>query len=142
MLGALSCLVLAVTVVAAVDDEVTERQPRLFYVSSTTSTTTLTTATFCYVASLTTLQGPSTCGRRKKRSMTVVDPLNNQKEIKISPQRALQLESEQGDEKELDSGLDISEKEGRLLNYWMTQTIMTTFYSYTGTSSIAQLLTL
>ena len=37
------------------------------------------------------------------------------------------------------SGMEISQKEGRFLNYWLTTTITTTFTTYTATSSVASL---
>ena len=129
--------------------DVSSRQPKLFYVSSTTSTTTLSTNTVCYVPSSTDLM-MLTC-KKKKRSI-LSDSIGTTSE-EISPAKSTQRFQEavekikvdiefndKEDINELISGLDLTEREGRFLNYWLTTTTTTTFTSFTGTSTVASLL--
>ena len=127
--------------------EVSSRQPKLFYVSSSTTTTTISTSTVCYVASATTAM--LTCKQKKKRSI-LSDGTTSEE---ISPAKSTQSFEEavekikvdiafndKEDINELISGLDLTEREGRYLNYWLTTTITTTFTSFTATSSVASLI--
>ena len=128
--------------------ELSTRQPKLFYVSSTTSTTTLSTQTVCYVASSTAIQ-MLTCKKRKKRNIltSILESPNNAGDIKPASSlktleeaiEKIENEIDGGQEEDLSSGLDISEKEGRFLNYWLTTTLTTTITTYTATSSVASL---
>ena len=53
-------------------DKLHRRQPKLFFVSSTSTTSTLTTATICYMTSNAALTNACSA-RRKKRSVLVTD---------------------------------------------------------------------
>merc|ERR1712115_449965 len=71
--------------------EAKSRDPRLFYVSTTTSTTTVLTATICFMttnAALTTA-----CGKRRKRFANSLVPLDGN----IDPSRVSTLEGETDD---------------------------------------------
>ena len=129
--------------------EVSSRQPKLFFVSSTTTTITLSTSTVCYVASTTEVQ-MLTCTKKKRSILSdVIVPTSEE----ISPAKSTQSFEEavekikvdiafndKEDINELISGLDLTEREGRYLNYWLTTTITTTFTSFTATSSVASLI--
>ena len=120
------------------------RQPKLFYVSSTTSTTTLSTQTVCYVASSTDIQ-MLTCKKRKKRNIltSMMSEPTNAKDIQpASSLKSLEEAVEKIENVEIDisSGLDIHEREGKFLKYWITTTLTTTVTTYTATSSLASLI--
>ena len=131
------------------EDEVNHRHPKLFYVSSTTSTTTLSTNTVCYQASSTVIQ-MLTC-KKKKRS--VLNDMLGMTQEEIKPAKSSQSFEEAVEKIKVDikyqdkedinniiSGLELTEREGRYLNYWLTTTITATFTTYTGTSTIASIL--
>jgi hypothetical protein len=128
--------------------EPSTRQPKLIFVSSTTSTTTLSDSTVCYVASATTAM--LTC-KKKKRS--ILNNLMGEFPETISPATSVKnfedgVENIKVDIEEnnkdgitnLISGKELTEREGRFLNYWITTTITTTYTTYTGTSSLASLI--
>merc|ERR1712154_279988 len=101
------------------------RDPRLFYVSTTTSTTTVLTATICFMttnAALTTA-----CGKRKRKRFANEElvPLDGQ----IDPSRI-------SDSK---NPADDSKRGGRFLVYWLTTTSLSTLLSYTATETIGSL---
>merc|ERR1719220_1240637 len=121
--------------------EAKTRDPRLFYVSTTTSTTTLLTATICFMttnAALTTA-----CGKRRKRFANDFVPLDGN----IDPSRLSNIDVESVDEEaDYDSvisdsknSVEESKREGRFLVYWLTTTSLSTFSSYTATWTIGSL---
>ena len=131
------------------EEEVNHRHPKLFFVSSTTSTTTLTTNTVCYVQSSTVIQ-MLTC-KKKKRSVLNEMLGNTQDEIKPAKSsqsfeeavEKIKVDIKYEDKEDINnivSGLELTEREGKFLNYWLTTTITATFTTFTGTSSIASIL--
>merc|ERR1711971_823113 len=102
------------------------RQPKLFFISSTTLTTILTTSTFCYVTSTTTAM--ATCKKRRAiKSLSNTDSMTD-----IQPMR-----SSSSDAKKEEEG---AKRDGRWLNYWITTTITTMTTSFTATASIASVI--
>jgi hypothetical protein len=118
------------------------RQPKLFYVSTSTTTSTINTVTLCYHAS-STLRSMSYC-RRKKREVwkkrqvwpwaatdllegESISPTNLEGKDHVEGQRTVQAQGQR-------------EGEGRFLNYWMTTTTTATSYSYTATSKIGSVI--
>ena len=99
-----------------------ERQPKLFFVSTSSTTSTLQTASVCYATSGT----PSgTCTGRRKRSIKIDGaPLEDVKPSQLNQE----VQSSQ------DAKLD---REGRFLLYWITTTSISTSTSYTVTVSIS-----
>ena len=99
-----------------------ERQPKLFFVSTSSTTTTLQTASVCYATSGT----PSgTCTGRRKRSIKIDGvPLADVKPSQLNQE----VQSSQ------DAKLD---REGRFLLYWITTTSISTSTSFTTTISIS-----
>merc|ERR1711878_220591 len=129
----LSCVLVSVSAVELEDiADVTHgrsREPKLFFVSSSSTTSSLSTSTVCFKATAT---GAVTCGKRKKRSM-VVNGIS-EADGEIQPQRS--FDAEDNSDPKLESGAEdptTSERDGRFLLYWLTTTI------YTGTSTIASL---
>merc|ERR1711994_197361 len=130
------------------DHQLSTRQPKLFYVSSTTSTTTWGTQTVCYVASSTAIQ-MLTCKKKKRSILNSVmgatsEQINPASSIKTFEEAVEKIKDDMDDDNKEDisnilSGLEVSQKEGRFLNYWLTTTITTTFTTYTATSSLASL---
>ena len=124
------------------------RQPKLFFVSSTTSTTTISTQTVCYVASSTAIQ-MLTCKKKKRSILSSVmgdtsEEIKPASSIKTFEEAVEKIKDDMEDDNKEDisnilSGLEVSQKEGRFLNYWLTTTITTTFTTYTATSSLASL---
>merc|ERR1711992_226778 len=107
------------------------REPKLFYVSTSTSTTTLTTSSICHIIFSTAL-GVQTCVK-KKRSITFLD------ELPIKPSK-LNIEDvapspsfEDSEIEEILPGIEGDERAARFLNYWMTRTVTSTFTTFTST---------
>ena len=99
-----------------------ERQPKLFFVSTSATTTTLQTASVCYSTS-----GAPTaaCTGRRKRSINIDGvPLADVKPSQLNQE----VQSSQ------DAKLD---REGRFLLYWITTTSISTSTSYTTTIKIS-----
>merc|ERR1712115_194105 len=141
----LSCVLVSVSAVELEDiADVTHgrsREPKLFFVSSSSTTSSLSTSTVCFKATAT---GAVTCGKRKKRSM-VVNGIS-EADGKIQPQRSFDAEDESyllhQKISQLESGAEdptTSERDGRFLLYWLTTTSTSTTTIYTGTSTIASL---
>merc|ERR1719507_1372572 len=101
------------------------RQPKLFFISSTTSTTIFTTSTFCYVTSTTTAM--ATC--KKRRAIVSLGDTDSMTDIKP-------MKSSSSDNKEEEG----AKREGRWLNYWITTTITTMTTSFTATATIASVI--
>merc|ERR1712018_297715 len=74
---------------------------------------------------------PTLCSKRRRREIsdegTVIEATKSNKDD-------FEAESEEND---LKSSND--DRQGKLLNYWMTRTVTTTAYSYTVTSKMASL---
>merc|ERR1712192_9582 len=104
------------------------RNPRLFYVSSTTSTSFATTQ--CYLAT-------STGSCKRKRRDLVSDEVESQyshTNIKVIPS----YELEKGpDSRFNEDGKEVPKRDAKMLLYWVTTTSTTT--SYTATSTLATL---
>ena len=101
---------------------IVERQPKLFFVSTSATTTTLQTASVCYSTS-----GAPTaaCTGRRKRSINIDGvPLADVKPSQLNQE----VQSSQ------DAKLD---REGRFLLYWITTTSISTSTSFTTTISIS-----
>merc|ERR1712045_65711 len=135
----LSCVLVSVSAVELEDiADVTHgrsREPKLFFVSSSSTTSSLSTSTVCFKATAT---GAVACGKRKKRSM-VVNGIS-EADGEIQPQRS--FDAEDNSDPKLESGAEdptTSERDGRFLLYWLTTTSTSTTTIYTGTSTIASL---
>merc|ERR1712051_534389 len=120
MASSLHLLLLVALVSAAVSadgvPETNKRNPKLFFVSSTTST--ISTTTICYVSSGT----PSTaaaCGKRKRRAL-MVDSVTGQ-DTAIDFSGVTRTEQEESSP-EVASTKDEEAREGKFLLYWMTTT--------------------
>merc|ERR1712115_191492 len=140
----LSCVLVSVSAVELEDiADVTHgrsREPKLFFVSSSSTTSSLSTSTVCFKATAT---GAVTCGKRKKRSM-VVNGIS-EADGEIQPQRSFDAEESyllNQKISKLESGAEdptTSDRDGRFLLYWLTTTSTSTTTIYTGTSTIASL---
>merc|ERR1712062_553739 len=101
------------------------RNPRLFYVSSTTSTSFATT--LCYVPTNT---GVAACGKRKRRRTIEEKPKSlRAKHMHISRS---QLDDWKIEDDDREANMD---RDARMMLYWVTTTMTTT--SYTATSTLA-----
>merc|ERR1711953_357078 len=124
----LVCLGLGLVQGAQVQEK--KRDPKLFYVSTTTTTSTWYGSTICFASTTTSL---GTCGRRKRRAVSISD-LDPEYAAKINPssisddESALVEPSEENDS-----------RKGRFLVYWMTTTSVSTSSSYTTTLTVASL---
>merc|ERR1712083_306540 len=143
------CLAILFSSTLGQEQELSSRQPKLFYVSSTTSTTTISTQTVCYVASSTAIQ-MLTCKKKKRSILSTAmgvasEDIKPASTIKTFDEAVEKIkedidENNKDDISDIISGLDLSQKEGRFLNYWLTTTITTTFTTFTATSSLASLI--
>merc|ERR1712079_62344 len=128
----LFCLIVAHVVTAQEEKNnvasPSNRQSRLFYVTTQSTTSTLTTVTYCFVTSTTAL---STCGkRRRKRDLGEFI----EQDLEINPQRvdeASQLMPSEPTEQ--------GERQGRFALYWLTTTSTSTSTAFSTTSSVASL---
>merc|ERR1719293_548238 len=103
------------------------RQSRLFYVTTQSTTSTLTTLTYCFVSSTTTLM---TCGkRRRKRDLGPIG-----EDVEIKPHRVDDASDLMPSEK-----TEPNERQGKCALYWLTTTSTSTSTAYSTTSSIASL---
>merc|ERR1712154_663260 len=112
------------------------RQPKLFYVSSSSTTSSFSTGTVCYMATAT---GAVTCGKRRKRSL-IVSGITDAADGLIQPIDSQRVESDS--DSNLESGAEdptTSERDGRFLLYWLTTSSTSTTTIYTGTSTLASL---
>merc|ERR1719192_274447 len=107
------------------------RQPKLFYISSSTTTSTVSTHSVCYhiLSTSNAVSYGVTCSKRRKRRMITDGTALGD----ITPSRKTDGEQEETD---LVEG---AEREKRYMNYWLTTTTTLTQYSYTVTSKIASL---
>ena len=97
-----------------------ERQPKLFFVSTSATTSTLQTASVCYSTSGT----PTTCTGRRRRSINIDGvPLADVKPSQLNQE----VKSSEGKQN----------REGRFLLYWITTTSISTSTSYTTTIKIS-----
>merc|ERR1711892_1329352 len=113
------------TLVVISNAQLNQRTPRLFLVSTTATTSTLSTNTVCFTTGA---AAATTCAKRK-RSIVVEGAEGG--ELEISPSRS---------DIENDSGVEGSQREGRLANgllYWITTTTTSTLTSFTSTVTIA-----
>merc|ERR1719444_138687 len=114
--------------------EKSERNKRLFFVSTTSSTSTLVTDFTCYL----TKAALVTCGKRRKRSYledTVSEPKSLVDEA-INPAR-IQPQDESANLSAGFNEADAKQREGRFLLYWLTTTSVITETSYTQTQTLA-----
>merc|ERR1712051_625506 len=108
---------------------VSRRNPKLFFVSSTTST--LSTTTICYVSSST----AQACGR-KRRAILIDSESERDAEFEYDgvSKRDGDVESSIDELSEVEAA-QTSEREGKFLLYWMTTTSTSTTYTATTTVS-------
>merc|ERR1712117_998222 len=137
-LTTLFCLVLATTAVNLEDiaDVRTggqkSREPKLFYVSSSSTTSSVSTHTVCFSSTST---GVTTCSGRKRRNI-ITSPYIDESSL-IIPHRVNNNHDENSDVDQLSGGVNgeiRSERDGRFLLYWLTTTT-----TLTGTSVLATL---
>jgi len=111
------------------------RQPKLFYISSSTTTSTFSTSTICFKSTTAALL---TCSKRK-RKRDIMSELQDAPES-IKPSRNSRM-----DEEELEDVLEAVEKETenqrdpKFLLYWATLTSTSTSTSYTATQTLYSL---
>ena len=123
LLGKVFTLVLPLLISFSRSSTKVERQPKLFFVSTSATTSTLQTASICYITSGATI---TTCTGRRRRSIKIdgaqladVKPSQLNQEVQSSQKAASQ------------------DREGRFLLYWITTTSISTSTSYTTTISVS-----
>merc|ERR1711923_399349 len=113
------------------------REPKLFFVSSSSTTSTISTHTICYKSTSTAV---GTCGKRKKRTI-LVDTDDQEDSRMIEPSYSIGDEEEEFVSK-IESGAEdaaVAQRDGRFLLYWLTTTSTSTTTIYTGTSTVASI---
>ena len=122
------------------------RHPKLYLISTTTSTSTVSTTSVCWVMSAT-ANGIITC-KKKKRSISFLDDSpSKQRAAEIAPNPSIKSSAEEVFTKVYGVGAEVSpsteemdeEREARYLQYWLTRTMITTFTTFTATSSIGSI---
>merc|ERR1712032_1746501 len=108
--------------------EANKRNPKLFYVSS--STATISTTTLCFKSST----ALSACARRKKREL-LADNAVTDGTATIDIAGVTRTEKE-GSSPELAGTKEEVRREGKFFLYWMTTTSTSTSYTATTTSSL------
>merc|ERR1712014_36739 len=135
-LALLSCAACIASTFAleAEDVKVTQsRQPKLFFVSSSSTTSSFSTSTVCFVSKQTVLVEV----RRKRRNI-LADAIADE-EVNIQPDSPLEKEET---DTEIESGaedVENSRRDGRFLLYWLTTTSTSTTTIFTATGTIATL---
>ena len=116
-----------------------KRQPKLFYISSSTTTSTVSTSTVCFKSG-TTL---AACTRKKRKRDIMSELLEDASAESIKPSRNSRM-----DEDELEEAVDLLEatekqtenqRDPKFLLYWATLTSTSTSTSYTSTVTLATL---
>merc|ERR1712154_121191 len=110
------------------------REPKLFYVSSSSTTSSISTHTVCFSSTST---GVTTCSGRKRRNI-ITAPYIDESRL-IVPHRINSDDNEDSLIDNLASGVGESERDGRFLLYWLTTTSTSSTTIYTGTSVLATL---
>merc|ERR1712099_1976 len=119
------------------EGDVVPRQPKLFYISSSTTTSTVSTHSVCYhiLSTSNAVSYGVTCSKRRKRRMITdgialgdISPSSRKAEVEVDPESMTQVDSTEG-----------ADRDQRYMNYWLTTTTTVTQYSYTVTSKIASL---
>merc|ERR1712079_958250 len=123
----LFCLIVAHVVTAQEEKNnvatPSNRQSRLFYVTTQSTTSTPTTVTYCFVTSTTAL---ATCGkRRRKRELGPIG-----EDVEINPQRVDDASDLMPSE-----NTEPNERQGKFAPYWLTTTSTSTSTAYSTTSS-------
>merc|ERR1712223_2203961 len=112
-----------------------KRQPKLFYISSSTTTSTVSTSTVCFKSGT----ALATCSKKKRKRDIMTDLLDDPS-VSIKPSRNSRMEEE-----EVADILDQVEKstenhrDPKFLLYWATLTSTSTSTSYTATQTIYSL---
>ena len=113
-----------------------KRQPKLFYISSSTTTSTVSTSTVCFKSGT----ALATCSKKKRKRDIMTDLLDDPS-VSIKPSRNSRMEEEE----EVADILDQVEKstenhrDPKFLLYWATLTSTSTSTSYTATQTIYSL---
>merc|ERR1712209_120228 len=103
-----------------------KRDPKLFFVSTSSTTSTVSTVTTCF----TTTAAATACTGRKKRSISIIDELANKDDAKIVDPSPLEssIAEQEGEPK--------SQRQGKFLLYWLTTTTTSTSTSFTSTAIV------
>merc|ERR1712176_1610820 len=99
-----------------------KRDPKLFFVSTSSTTSTVSTVTTCFTTTAT----PTACTGRKKRSISIVDELANKDDAKIVDPSPLESSIAEHEPEAK------SQRQGKFLMYWLT----TTTTSFTSTAIV------
>merc|ERR1711923_101852 len=114
------------------------REPKLFFVSSSSTTSTISTHTICYKSTTTAV---GTCGKRRKRTISV-DTDDQEVSQMIKPSYSIGDDKEGEFDSKIESGAEdaaVAQRDGRFLLYWLTTTSTSTTTIYTGTSTVASI---
>merc|ERR1711962_183143 len=108
---------------------VSQRNPKLFFVSTSSTTATLNTATTCWSSAAGTAAFPNCMTGRKKRFISdQMEDFSGLSRREITPVNKLDSSL-----KEPESS---GEREGRFLLHWITTTSISTLTSFTATNTI------
>merc|ERR1719411_567821 len=114
-----------------------QRQGKIFYVTTTSSTSTFSTASLCYVKKATDTV-LITCKKRKRRT---VEMGQIEGEDELAPSVVSSLvpgddEEKSNDLADVEGGL----RNGKFVNYWITTTVTSTTTAFSTTQTIASIL--
>merc|ERR1712083_1102232 len=117
----------------AVLSEDVVRQPKLFFVSTSSTTSTLQTLSICYISTA----APSACAGRKRRSISLEPVESKRRSIsldEIEPEGAVQpstINREVDGETLQGEASSNADRNGRVLLYWITTTSISFTTTYT-----------
>merc|ERR1712020_360235 len=123
----------------AVLSEDVVRQPKLFFVSTSSTTSTLQTLSICYISTA----APSACAGRKRRSISLEPVESKRRSISLDgmePEGAVQpstINREVDGETLQGEASSNADRDGRFLLYWITTTSISTSTSFTTTYTIS-----
>merc|ERR1712223_1289649 len=141
------CLVLGHVVPAIAEDQDQDpsgnlRNPKLFYVSTSTTTSTQKSLTFCFQRITASFALQRCTGRRKRRDIEAI--ISASEEFDLEGADRIQPTPKVAVQNTLDENLDElegnGEREVRYMNYWMTTTTTLTSISYTATGTFASII--
>merc|ERR1711937_21003 len=124
----LSCILSLSTSLGTQEQGLVSREPRLFYVSTSSSTTTISTITVCF--STTSVASLTACKKKRRRSI-LDESIPGADTQNISPQRT-ELQDTGDFEIEPPEG----QRDPKFLLYWITTTTTSTTTMYTQTSTV------
>merc|ERR1711976_77658 len=116
-------------------ENVSNKKPKLFYVSTSSTTSTVSTTTLCYTSIAN--SAVTSCGRKKRAILDEALGITGNIE---ADRTSADIEDDDAAHEDLISGMDEATssdgRQGKFLLYWLTTTSTSTLTSYTTTTTL------